>query len=102
MLSQDFINTMKQRLLAEKERLGAELAGVTGHTEVGDDPDEDSALELEIDEVNSDISARIKRDLEKIDKALAKIEAGTYGTDEAGKEISEARLEAFPWADTAL
>jgi RNA polymerase-binding transcription factor DksA len=44
----------------------------------------------------------MKSDLEKVSKALGKIEAGTYGTDDEGKEISEERLRAMPWADKAL
>ena len=39
---------------------------------------------------------------EKIDKALLKIDNGTYGTDDEGKEISQERLAALPWADKAI
>ena len=46
--------------------------------------------------------ARMTVDLAKIEKALAKIQAGSFGTDDEGKEISEARLRAMPWADKAI
>jgi DnaK suppressor protein len=36
--------------------------------------------------------------LTEIDDALAKIDNGTYGSCRCGTEISEARLEAYPWA----
>jgi RNA polymerase-binding transcription factor DksA len=101
MHSQEFIQRMKERLLEEKERLSADLAALSTHTEMGDDEDE-NASEYEIDEVNHDIAATIKADLEKIEAALKKAEDGTYGMTEDGKEISEARLEVIPWADTAI
>ena len=41
-------------------------------------------------------------DLEKINKALSKMEAGTYGTDDAGGQIPKERLEVLPWADKAI
>lgn len=101
MLSQTFISEMKIKLLAEKERLSAELVGSPEHTEVGREFDE-NAQEVELDDVSADLRNRIGSDLEKIEKALAKIEAGTYGTDDEGNEISEQRLEVIPWADQAI
>jgi RNA polymerase-binding transcription factor DksA len=101
MLSQEFINEMKQKLAEQKTKLEEDLKGLIPHTEMGDEMDE-NAEEINIDEVNQDLISTMKSDLEKINKALAKIEAGTYGTDDEGKEISEARLRAMPWADKAI
>lgn len=101
MLSQEFIDEMKARLLAEKETLERDLSGMNSHTEVGDDLDE-NATEVQMDEVNQDLGHTMKNDLAKVEKALAKIDAGTYGTADDGQEISEDRLRAIPWADTAL
>jgi RNA polymerase-binding transcription factor DksA len=101
MLNQEFIEEMKAKLIAEKERLSADLAGAPAHTEVGEDYDE-NAQEVELDDVNADVRARVQSDLDKIDKALAKIEDGTYGTDDNGNEISEDRLRVLPWADEAI
>lgn len=101
MLSEEFISEMKARLLAEQETLKNDLAGMSGHSEIGDDLDE-NATEVAMDDVNRDMSARISSDLEKIAKALQKIEAGTYGTDDDGNQISEDRLRAIPWADKAI
>lgn len=92
---------MKTKLLEAKAKFQADLAGLSPHTEIGDDPDE-SAEEVELDEVNQDMIARINTDLAKIETALLKIEAGTYGVDEEGKEIAEARLRVLPWADKAM
>lgn len=101
MLSQEFISEMKANLLAEQETLTNDLAAMSGHSEVGDDLDE-NATEVQMDDVNRDMSERITTDLEKIAKALQKIEDGTYGIDDDGNEISEERLRAIPWADKAI
>lgn len=101
MLSQEFIDEMRAKLSEEKERLTADHDGLSDHTELGREFDE-NAQEVELDEVNTDLRKRMHADLEKIEKALAKIEAGTYGTDDEGKEISEERLRAIPWADQAI
>lgn len=101
MLSQEFIEEMKAKLLTEKSRLETDLAGLSEHTEVGDDSDE-NATEIQLDEVNQNLTERMSQDLAKINDALLKIENGTYGTDNDGNEISEDRLRAIPWADKAL
>ncbi len=101
MLSQTFIDEMKQKLLQQKQKLEEDLKGLSPHTEMGDDEDE-NADEVNVDEVSQDVIATMKADLDMVNKALGKIEAGTYGTDDEGKEISEERLRAMPWADKAI
>jgi len=101
MLSQQFIDEMKSKLLVEKVRLEEELKGLAPHTEIGNSL-EDAAEEFTMDEVNRDIIARIMLDLAKIEKALLKVEDGTYGTDDDGKEIGEDRLRVIPFADKAI
>lgn len=101
MLSQEFIEEMKSKLLAEKTRLENDLAGLSEHTEVGDDSDE-NATEVQLDEVNQNLTERMSDDLDKINIALQKIEDGSYGVDADGNQISEDRLRAIPWADKAI
>ncbi len=101
MLSQEFIDEMRSKLLSEQERLTTDLNGLSEHTELGNEYD-DQIQEVELDEVNQDVRSRIESDLLKIEKALAKIESGTYGTDDNGNEISEERLRVIPWADEAI
>ena len=96
-----FIEEMKAALLQHKDKLEEDLAELHPHTEMGDEADE-NADEVGVDEVSRDLIARMKHDLQKIEEALEKIEQGTYGFDEDGKMIGEARLRALPWADTAL
>ncbi|MBI5530702.1 MAG: TraR/DksA family transcriptional regulator [Candidatus Doudnabacteria bacterium] len=101
MLPQPFIEEMKTKLLAQKAKMQADLADLKPHQELGGDLDS-SAQEVEDDEVSRDLIAKLSADLERIEKALAKIEDGTYGTDDEGKEISQERLAALPWADKAI
>jgi len=101
MLTKQFIDEMKKKLLTQQAKLQADLSGLTPHEELGGDLDS-NVQEVEDDEVSQDMIARIKLDLEKIDKALGKISAGTYGTDDDGKDISQERLSVLPWADKAL
>ncbi len=101
MLSTEFIEEMKAKLLEEKDRLQNDLDGLANHTEVGDDLDE-NATEVQMDEVNQDVKERMHEDLAKIEVALQKIDAGTFGTDSDGNEISEDRLRVIPWADRAI
>lgn len=100
-LDKVFVESMKARLLSEQARLLQELALMPGHTELGN-RDDDNAKEAEEDELHLSLKAKLTQDLEKIAKALAKIEQGTYGIGEDGQLIAKARLEALPWADKAV
>ncbi|MDQ3018683.1 MAG: hypothetical protein M3Q64_02335, partial [bacterium] len=88
-------------LLEAKHKLTEDLAGLSAHTEVGDDYDE-NATEVQLDDVSHDLMPRMQADLDRIEIALAKIEAGTYGIDDDGNEISEERLRVMPWAEKTL
>jgi RNA polymerase-binding transcription factor DksA len=101
MLNQEFVSEMKAALLQKKEELEGELKNLSPHTEEGSDVDS-NAQEVQEDEVSQDLIATFKSDLEKINKALAKIEAGTYGTDDEGNAIDQERLRIIPWADKAI
>ena len=101
MLSQSFIDEMKQALLKKKQQLTDDLGGLMAHTEMGD-TEEDNAEEIGVDEASQDVMAVMQADLAKIEQALIKIEQGTYGTDGEGRKIPEARLRIMPWADKAI
>jgi DnaK suppressor protein len=101
---------------AKLERLAAQLAQQRSDLrreieEDGADPDSDE-VSFEGDAGFSDRShsteerARVisvvralRSNLRDVDRALAKIAAGTYGTCErCGRPIGEERLDAIPWA----
>src|SRR5580765_3575384 len=101
MLTPSFIEEMKQQLLQEKKRIETDLAGMPVHSEIGDDI-ESTEDEAEADFDKQGVRKQLTTNLQKVEAALEKIEAGTYGVDDEGKEISEARLRALPWADKSL
>ena len=101
MHSPDFIEEMKHKLHETKQRLQVELEGMSPHTEMGNESDE-NASEVSVDEVSQNVISRISKDLEKIDTALLNIESGVYGLDPLGQDISEERLRVIPWADTGV
>ena len=101
MLTQDFIQEMKQKLQESQKQLEEDLKNYPVHTEIGDDR-EAGQDEAEQDQDNQAVRNRLQADLYKITTALAKIADGTYGIDDTGKEISQDRLRVLPWADTAL
>ena len=109
MLSQDDIQRLRARLESQRDELRSRIAanreGVKETVEdeegVGDFEDEANLLyerEAELDE-----NARDARELAQVQKALTRIEQGTYGVSEvSGKPIPRERLEALPTATTLV
>jgi RNA polymerase-binding transcription factor DksA len=107
---QEFLDAQRQLLFEERatylrqaETLQAEADSLAEQREPGDVQfDEESgegdtlAVERERDLA---LSARARQEIEEIDRALAKIDLGTYGICEvSGEPIPRARLEAIPQA----
>ena len=68
---------------------------------VGDEGDMAAALETQNTSMVQ--RERMLRDLQEIDAALGRIEAGTYGVCEETEEpIEEERLRAIPWTRLSL
>jgi len=112
LLSQEFLNSQKEKLLADKTRIEEELKSIADPTanpedfnsrfeNLGDDVDA-NALEV----TNYEQSLAVEQDLEamlhKINQALAAISLGNYGQCESGDEIEMARLKVIPWATTCI
>lgn len=110
------LSQFKQTLLDEKARLEAErgmyvaddradteegAAGELSHNDVNDPADEATNLfDRERDRAAIDNMERI---LGKVNRALKKIEEGTYGLSEIdGTPIPLERLEALPYALTTV
>jgi DnaK suppressor protein len=106
-LDREFIERQKERL----QELKAEL------TRVRDGLDEDSRFRAEEEgdftqhdsgdmsqslftrEVDATVEQQVGRRLQAVERALEKIEEGTYGlSDESGEPIPKGRLEAVPEA----
>lgn len=80
----------------------AQSHGDTERNEMTKDP-YGSASMTHDDEMVADLLARRKRDLQKIDHALAEMDAGRYGAcEDCGEEINAKRLKALPFATRCL
>ncbi len=63
----------------------------------------EQATAREGEEVLADLAQADLAEIEQIRKALARIEAGTYGIcDSCGEPIAEKRLAALPYATTCI
>jgi DnaK suppressor protein len=95
----------EQRLRARRDELTAELGEISA---VERDPHASVSFGKRIGDGTTEAVERLNRVgtarelgamLQDVDRALAKIEDGTYGIcDRCGRLIPEARLEARPWS----
>ncbi len=115
-MTEEKIAQFKQQLLDEKARLEAEREQYAGPDR--EDSEEGSAGELSSVDVNAPADEgtnlfdrerdqvaiqNFDRMLAKVNRALAKMDEGTYGlSDIDGTPIPEARLEALPYANLTV
>jgi RNA polymerase-binding protein DksA len=107
-------NRFRETLAAERKRVedAIEYLHKESPGSIEDSPDEiigadnhpadlaSPTLDREIDYTLEENSEQV---LQQIDRALARIDAGTYGTCEVcDREIPEERLEARPWATLCI
>jgi RNA polymerase-binding transcription factor len=109
MLSSRDLRRLEERLKAQRDAIQSRIATntrgiqetVRDESGVGDVEDEADLLyerEAEIDE-----NARDRQELAQVERALQRIEKGTYGISEvSGKPIPVERLEAIPYATTLV
>ena len=98
LLEEDRETYMRQAhdLAAEAEALASERE--SGDTQFDEESGEGDTLNVER-ERDLALSASAQQAVEEIERALTRMEAGTYGICErCGKKISVARLEALPFA----
>ncbi len=96
------ITTQEQALRARRAELTAHLEKVEDQLDETPSKDwEDRSVERQGDEVLEALGLSELNELKRIDAALARIAAGTYGEClQCGEPISEARLALLP--DAAL
>ena len=106
-LDQEFIAQQKERLQDLKAELERVRDGVQEDEkfraeEEGDLTQHDSgdmSQSLFTREVDATVERQVERRLEHVERALRKIEEGTYGlSDDSGEPIPKGRLEAMPEA----
>jgi DnaK suppressor protein len=94
---QAFLRHQRQRLMEIRAQLRAATLNTQSHGESGEY--EDDAQKLAMLEVEGTLVAHDLRRLAQVERALAKIEDGTYGlSDSSGQPIPKERLEAMPEA----
>jgi DnaK suppressor protein len=93
----------RELLAQERERIERALAGLR-HTDTGEETDEidpaNLATDLYQDELDEGLAEGLRKELEAVERAEARLAAGTYGLSiESGKSIPDERLEALPTAE---
>jgi len=114
MISKEFIEENKEKLLSEKERLEKLLSKIAKpnpevkgdykatYPDFGTDSDE-NATEFQEYEANIAEEQQLEKKLLQVNSALQRIEDGIYGKDvSTGREISEDRLRVVPEAETDI
>ena len=109
MLRSEDIRRFEERLKAERHAIESRIAAnKRGVQETVQDEDGVGDLEDEADllyerEAELDENARDRNELVRINRALERIQQGTYGLSEvSGKPIPIERLEALPYATTLV
>ena len=107
MSSSEFIETCQQKLLQKKNELLNKMTESCGELSDfveqrgGDEADEAVRALKEGEFLN--MNERFQRQLEEVEKALARIERGNYGICEVtGVEIEQERLKAIPWTSCSI
>ena len=112
--SQKELDELRERLLAEQVELQDQLATIEEQSFATSQSD--ISGEVSFDEENADagtftfererdlsIENNVRDLLGKIDRALARMDDGTYGIcSRCGKPIEKARLKALPYADLCI
>ncbi|MGZ6909865.1 MAG: TraR/DksA family transcriptional regulator, partial [Acidimicrobiia bacterium] len=105
---------LRELLLEERDRhvrqaadLQAEADALVSEREQGDTQFDEESGEGDTISVERErdlmLSASAQQAVEEIDRALQRMDAGTYGLcTPAGRRIPVARLEAIPWAETCV
>ena len=102
-----FVAQQKERLLELREELSRIQRGMEGDLQnrgeaeggLTEHDSGDMSQQMFTREMDATIGEQAGRRLEDVERALAKIEEGTYGlSDESGEPIARGRLEAAPEA----
>ncbi len=93
--------SLREQLTAERERVQGQLSQL-GHDHARESFDENFADSGQVAAEQGEARAlanSLRDNLAEIERALARLDAGTYGICEnCGQPIAEARLEAMPTA----
>jgi DnaK suppressor protein len=97
--ARELLGRARERVEASLRELGRSLTGEIGEIETATDPSDDAEL-IEEEQVDDALAEQLRRELEAIERAEARLRDGTYGVSvESGESIPPQRLEAIPWAE---
>lgn len=92
-----------RELSSEYERASAAVVDIGRRADTDGDDEVDAGAKTALREHQLSLMATIRERLVQVERALERIEAGTYGRCETcAQEISPERLEAFPSATTCV
>jgi DnaK suppressor protein len=96
----------RELLARERERIERALAKLR-HEDTGEPADEldpaNLASDLYQDELDEGLADDLREELEAVERAEARLAAGTYGRSiESGEPIPDKRLEALPTAERTV
>jgi RNA polymerase-binding transcription factor len=96
----------RELLRAERNRIERALAA-RGHQDDAEEADDQDpanlAADLYQDELDEGLRADLQAQLEAVERAEARLAAGTYGVSvESGRPIPDQRLEVFPTAELTV
>jgi DnaK suppressor protein len=105
--------TLKKALMAERERLGREIAELDADlSESLEDSSEESPYDQHMAEtaavtldreIDLTLEENARAAISQIDRALHKLETGNYGAcDKCGKPIGDERLQVAPFATLCI
>src|ERR671919_1742435 len=105
-LDQQFVENQRERLVGLRDELVRIKEGMSaeekdlGETEGETTLDSgDLSQDMFTREMDASIGEQVERRLREVDRALQKVEEGTYGlSDDSGESIPRGRLEAVPEA----
>jgi RNA polymerase-binding protein DksA len=113
-LTKKEVDDLRTRLLEERSELQDQLTTIEDSSfsatqsdlsgDVGlDDESADAGTATFEREKDLSIEQNVRDLLQKVDRALKRIEAGTYGVcDRCGKPIEKARVKALPYVDLCI
>ena len=106
-LDQEFVDSQKQRLIELRDELVGVRDGLNederelegGGNDFTETDSGDMSQSIFDREMDASVEEGIERRLKEVERALQKIEEGTYGVcEDTGEEIPRGRLEAVPEA----
>ncbi len=98
MASETLVSSLRAQLEPERDVIVRQLDELQGSTGLSFDDNFADSGQVAAEQGEARVLANsLQSQLKEVERALAKIDAGTYGACEVcGKEIAEPRLEAMP------